>query len=180
MSMWNVPLDMDVVPLNTKPVTVSESLPWIDDSSSQDEFDCSRQKRKPGFRPLRGSSAPASGTPPEHSSVRGDSTRRQRKHKKMEKKSGGGFFQRWFGGTERTTPERGQTVSPARAISPNRDENDYATIDRIRFGKRESSMPASPRNVRFTEQSLQTNNRAQMQYRPRGLSLDNSGNFSGR
>uniref|UniRef100_A0A7I5E7B1 ULP_PROTEASE domain-containing protein n=1 Tax=Haemonchus contortus TaxID=6289 RepID=A0A7I5E7B1_HAECO len=143
-------------------------------SSSQQD----RQKRKPGFRPLRGSSAPASGTPPEHSSVRGDSTRRQRKHKKMEKKSGGGFFQRWFGGTERTTPERGQTVSPARAISPNRDENDYATIDRIRFGKRESSMPASPRNVRFTEQSLQTNNRAQMQYRPRGLSLDNSGNFS--
>ncbi|VDO89810.1 unnamed protein product [Haemonchus placei] len=92
MSMWNVPLDVDVVPLNTKPVTVSESLPWIDDSS-QDEYDCSRQKRKPGFRPLRGSSAPASGTPPEHSSVRGDSTRRQRKHKKMEKKSGGGFFQ---------------------------------------------------------------------------------------
>ncbi|VDO93161.1 unnamed protein product [Haemonchus placei] len=28
-------------------------------------------------------------------------------------------------------------------------------------------MPASPRNVRFIEQSLQTNNRAQMQYRPR-------------
>ncbi|KAK6013547.1 hypothetical protein OSTOST_21134 [Ostertagia ostertagi] len=140
LSFWDVPLDVDVVPLDTKPVTVSdESLPWIDDNS-QDDADCCRQKqRKPGFRPLRGSSVPVSGTPPEHSPVASDSTRRRRrKHKKMDKKSsGGGFFQRWFGGTERTTPERGQTVSPPRAMSPNRDENDYATIDRIRYGKRE-------------------------------------------
>ncbi|KAK6053006.1 hypothetical protein COOONC_09490 [Cooperia oncophora] len=79
-----------------------------------------------------------SGTPPEQSSpVASDSTRRRRKHKRMDKKSsGGGFFQRWFGGAERT-PERGQTVSPPRTMSPNRDENDYATIDRIRYGKRE-------------------------------------------
>lgn len=78
------------------------------------------------------------------------------------KSSGGGFFQRWFGGA---TPERELTVSPPRAMSPSRDENDYATIDRIRFGKRESSMPASPRNVRFTEDPLGV--RAQLQYRPR-------------
>ncbi|KAK5971476.1 hypothetical protein GCK32_019103, partial [Trichostrongylus colubriformis] len=168
-SFWSVPLDVDVVPLNTKPVNVSdESLPWIDDNS-QDEAYCCRQKRKPGFRPLRGSSVPASGTPPEESPVASDSThRRRKKHKKMDKKSsGGGFFQRWFGGTERTTPERGPTVSPPRALSPNRDENDYATIDRIRYGKRESSMPASPRNVRFTERPIDTAARAQMQYRPR-------------
>ncbi|PIO75522.1 hypothetical protein TELCIR_02436 [Teladorsagia circumcincta] len=134
LSFWDVPLDVDVVPLHTKPVTVSdESLPWIDDNS-QDDADCCRQKRKPGFRPLRGSSVP-----------------------------------RWFGGTERTTPERGQTVSPPRAVSPNRDENDYATIDRIRYGKRESSMPASPRNVRFTEEPLHAAARAQMQYRPRAF-----------
>ncbi|KAJ1348476.1 hypothetical protein KIN20_003779 [Parelaphostrongylus tenuis] len=82
--------------------------------------------------------------------------------------NGGGFFQRCFGGST-TGQERQATSPPSRALSPYRDENDYATIDRLRFGKRESSMPASPRNVRFTEDpsSQIFNSRAQMQYRPR-------------
>ncbi|ETN68721.1 hypothetical protein NECAME_15673 [Necator americanus] len=44
-------------------------------------------------------------------------------------------LQRWFGGG--APPERERTTSPSRAISPYRDENDYATIDRLRYGKKE-------------------------------------------
>lgn len=60
VELWSgVPLDVDVVPLQTKPVTVPEniSIPWIDAEGNNP--DCCRQRRKPGFRPLRGSSAPA-------------------------------------------------------------------------------------------------------------------------
>ncbi|KAL6735711.1 hypothetical protein Aduo_006125 [Ancylostoma duodenale] len=95
VELWSgVPLDVDVVPLQTKPVTVTDdNIPWIDAEGTN--ADCCRQRRKPGFRPLRGSSAPASGTsaePLENSSE--TSAKRQEKSKKMDKKSsGGGFFQ---------------------------------------------------------------------------------------
>ncbi|WKX95677.1 hypothetical protein Q1695_012271 [Nippostrongylus brasiliensis] len=136
LSYWHVPSNVDVVPLSTKPVVVSsdENLPFID--ADGENADCCRQKRKPGFRPLRGSSVPISGATAEPPAVASSSTRQQRRTRKMDKSksSGGGFFQRWFGGAP---PERERTVSPPRAVSPYRDENDYATIDRIRFGKRE-------------------------------------------
>ncbi|CAD6198985.1 unnamed protein product [Caenorhabditis auriculariae] len=109
-SMWERSLDVatDVRPLATPPVSFAdEPLPWID--SGGDNPTCCREKRKPGFRPLRGSSLPpeiAGGSPWTGTSrstepVPSDSSRRLRK-RKMEKRSGqssgGGFFQRWFGG----------------------------------------------------------------------------------
>ncbi|EPB68918.1 hypothetical protein ANCCEY_11985 [Ancylostoma ceylanicum] len=96
VELWSgVPLDVDVVPLQTKPVTVTDdSIPWIDAEGTN--ADCCRQRRKPGFRPLRGSSAPASGTSAEPLETSSEtSAKRQEKSKKMDKKSsGGGFFQR--------------------------------------------------------------------------------------
>ncbi|RCN36085.1 hypothetical protein ANCCAN_18035 [Ancylostoma caninum] len=95
VELWSdVPLDVDVVPLQTKPVIVTDdTIPWIDAEGTN--ADCCRQRRKPGFRPLRGSSAPASGTSAEPLETSSEtSAKRQEKSKKMDKKSsGGGFFQ---------------------------------------------------------------------------------------
>ncbi|KJH46062.1 hypothetical protein DICVIV_07872 [Dictyocaulus viviparus] len=138
-SFWNVPLDVDVVPLETKPFTVSiENLPWIDDDGT--DPDCCRQKRKPGFRPLRGSSAPSTGTKATPTPTSSSSLIKLEKSKKkaMDKRAnGGGFFQRWFGGSAQSQQDQNTASTPSRTTSPYRDENDYATIDRLRFGKRE-------------------------------------------
>uniref|UniRef100_A0A1I7WW09 Titin n=1 Tax=Heterorhabditis bacteriophora TaxID=37862 RepID=A0A1I7WW09_HETBA len=132
---FSVPSDLTCVPLSTVPVSVNISLPWIDAEGNNP--DCCRSERKTGFRPLRGSAVPASSVISDDQPVPRASSGKKRK---MEKKSsGGGFFQRWFGGgVSPLDASRERTTSPFReTASPNRDENDYATIDRIRYGKRE-------------------------------------------
>ncbi|ULU05416.1 hypothetical protein L3Y34_017827 [Caenorhabditis briggsae] len=86
--------------------------------------------------------------------------------------------ERRSGGRTHSHEEYRRHQQPNLMVNTNLDEDDYATIDRVRrSNNREMSMPASPRNVHFVDESsgpLSRNmnesafgDRAHLQYRPR-------------
>uniref|UniRef100_A0A1I7T1W5 Lipase_3 domain-containing protein n=1 Tax=Caenorhabditis tropicalis TaxID=1561998 RepID=A0A1I7T1W5_9PELO len=86
--------------------------------------------------------------------------------------------ERRSGGRTHSHEEYRRHQQPNLMVNTNLDEDDYATIDRVRrSNNREMSMPASPRNVHFVDESSgplsRTMNesafgdRAHLQYRPR-------------
>ena len=61
MSMWETSLNVqsDVEPLHTPPLVVERKLDYIDKEGNNPSCCREKGKRKPGFRPLRGSGSPS-------------------------------------------------------------------------------------------------------------------------